>query len=616
MEENRDRKWAEWVVSWLKRGGVFAYLDVGAFIALTIAVIATWGVDSPSLNAEIVVLLSSLVAAAYHGMGGALLVTLVYSIPVGFMHYQNGASGAEWAILIAKMGFILMGAFVASRITKKVWRELRANRTRLSVLQRELRRLRKAQEASEEIAKQIGTGDILNCAVKHTLEILKASGAAWLLRGERVEQGFAGEWPEHLTSELIREPQHPEPWSFYDSGCNILAVTFPVGVSGSGVLAVAIRGPRRQYRAAFHFLECIANCVSAALAKSRVLEAHRTQADYLTLLNELGRRFASNLGLEDLFDTMYKEVSRVMDSGAFFVALYDEEQTEVELRYVYDAGKRQEPVKYILNDGPTSRAIKTRRPVLHNIDGRNIPGVMVIGDTSEVVQSMLVVPIILQEKVIGALSAQSYKPNAYTEEHVRILSIIANQAAMALDNAKLYEKTLSMAMTDSMTGLGNARALHQAMDQVMSKARIYRTEVSLIMLDSDSLKHINDKFGHLAGDEHICSLGEVVKNNVRTRDIVARYAGDEFMVLLPDTNAEDARVIAQRIVQAVRQIEHRSGFCSIMVTASAGVATYPQDADNVEDLIRAADAAMYRAKHAGKDRVYCTGDEIVKTAGA
>lgn len=599
----------------LKRGGVLAYLDVGVFIALTIAVVATWVLDSPSLNAEIVVLLSALVAAAYHGMSGALLVTLVYTIPLGFMHYQNGAAGAEWAVLLAKVCFILVGAYVASRVSSKIWRELRANRIRISVLRKELRRLRKAQEASEEIAKQIGTDDILNCAVRHCLEILRANGAAWLIRAERIEQGFTKDWPEQLTALLIKEVRRREPWSFYDSGYNVLAVTFDIGVSGSGVLAVAIRGPRRQYRAAFQSLDCIANSVSAALAKSRVLEAHRTQADYLTLLNELGRRFASNLGLEDLFGTMYKEVSRVMDSGAFFVALYDEDRAEVELRYVYDAGKRQEPVKYALNDGPTSRAIKTKKPVLHNIDGRNIPGVLLIGDSTDVVQSMLVVPIILQDKVIGALSAQSYKPNAYTDEHVRILSIIANQAAMAIDNAKLYEKTLSMAMTDSMTGLGNARALHQALEQVIERAKICGTEVSLIMIDSDSLKQINDKFGHLAGDEHICSLGAVIKDNVRTRDIVARYAGDEFMVLLPNTNAEDARIIAQRIVQAVRQTEHRMGFCSVRVTASAGVATYPVDADNVEDLIRAADTAMYRAKHAGKDRVYCTGDEIVRTAG-
>jgi diguanylate cyclase (GGDEF)-like protein len=363
-------------------------------------------------------------------------------------------------------------------------------------------------------------------------------------------------------------------------------------------------------------LEYVARSVTTALIKSRALEVQRKQTSYLKLLNELGRRFAANLSLEDLFDAMYAETNRVMDAGAFFVALYHEVRQEVEMLYAYDDGERQPPVTFAINQGPTSRAILSKAPVLYNQDSRNIPGVQMYGNPERVVQSVLVVPIMLQEQVIGAISAQSYQTEAFTDEHVQLLSTIANQAAIALDNAQLYERTLKLAMTDGMTGLANARSLHESITRLVALAAEQSGSVSLAMIDSDSLKQINDRFGHLAGDEHICRLGEVIRDSVRAGDIVARYGGDEFAVLLPNTLSEEARAIAARILQAIRELEYRVGVATVRVTASAGIASYPQDAINAEGLLRAADTAMYAAKQAGKDRVYCYSADTSHAVGA
>jgi len=580
------------------------FLDIGAVAATLLAVGSTFIWKSPSFNAELVVLLSALIASAYYGMLGALLICSIYALPVVALLVRTGAGANDWLIFITKLLVIAACSFAVARVTRQVWVRLRKNSAQLTLLRRELRRLRRVQAACEEITQQISENDIVKQTCSVALETLNAAGVGlWLVNNGALSPQLLTNWPAYITSESMLKRSEQHTGYFHTGDHNVVFSSFQAGTGQQGLLAAVFPGKPKRYRAALRCLTVLTGSTAAALSKARVLESHRKQADYLALLNDMGHKFTSNLGLEDLFSSMYREVRRVMDAEAFFVGLYDAEQQEVDLRYIFDDGKRVDSFKYRLNDGPTSRAIKTKTAISHHIDARLVPGVTVIGDETRVVQSMLVVPIILQDKVIGALSAQSYSSNAYTDDHLRILTIIAHQAAIAIDNAKLYEQTLDMALTDSMTGLANARSFHQALEETIQRASAKPTEISLIMIDSDCLKLINDRFGHLAGDEHIYHLSEVIRDNIRAGDVVARYAGDEFMVLLPNTPANEARIIAHRIVQAVRMRECRFGCNNVRITASAGVASYPRDASTAEELIRAADAAMYRAKHAGKDQV-------------
>ncbi|MBT9175758.1 MAG: Phytochrome-like protein cph2 [Firmicutes bacterium] len=600
-----------------KREGFFRHVPLGAITILGGALLAVWLLDAPSLSLETVVAISTLVAAGYYGLTGAAAVLGIYALPSAVLLMLARAPLPEWGLLAAKIVAMAAGAHIVQSLTLYIWRQVRVARGRQHILRRELRSLRRVMESSSAIAAAGGTSyEVLDSALQQLMKLPSAVGAAWVIIGDKEEHGTTAHWPMEFMGYLREVSQDKPTNAVYSSPFNVLTVAFCTDDAGCGALAVAVRGPRRRYRAAFRTLEYIAASVTTALTKRRSLDVQRTQTSYLKMLNDLGRRFAANLSLEDLFAAMYAETNRVMDAGAFFVALYHAERQEVEIRFMYDDGERQPPVTFALNQGPTSRAILTKAPVLHNTYGRSIPGAQMYGNPERVVQSVLVVPIILQDEVIGALSAQSYQAEAFTTEHAGLLSTIASQAAIALDNAQLYERTLQLALTDSMTGLPNARVFHESITRLVAQAAEQTASISLLMLDSDSLKHINDRFSHMAGDDYLRRLAETIRDSVRAGDIVTRYGGDEFAVLLPNTEPEEARVVALRVLQAIRQLEYRVGVATIQTTASAGIASYPRDAANAEGLLRAADAAMYRAKQAGKDRVYCCGDDTGHAIGA
>lgn len=374
-------------------------------------------------------------------------------------------------------------------------------------------------------------------------------------------------------------------------------------------LASALPVAKTKSRALQRALDSLAKHAAIALEHLDLDTACLSRAAKLEMLNAIGHKFTAKLSPQDLYSAIYSEVRKVMVADVFFVALYDEWSREVDLAYIFENGHQLPPIKFVLNDGPTSRVIATNSPLLFNIDTFPINTLTRFGSTAKRTQSLMMVPISSKDKVLGALSVQSFTRDAHNEDDLNVLSTIASQAAIAIENATLYEKTCRLAATDGLTGLMNRRTFVETLDREMAAAQEYSRPLSLVMIDSDSLKQINEQYGYHAGDEHLCNLAGIIKSCVRLEDTVSRYGGDEFTLLLPDTETAEATAIAKRIIERVRLSVHTIAGSKVHVTVSGGVAEFPRHGTNRADLLLTVDRATHSAKRAGKNRLFVVGHE-------
>jgi diguanylate cyclase (GGDEF)-like protein len=205
---------------------------------------------------------------------------------------------------------------------------------------------------------------------------------------------------------------------------------------------------------------------------------------------------------------------------------------------------------------------------------------------------------------LGAISI-ARRGAPFTREEEELLEYLAGQAVVSIENASLHETVERQAVTDALTGLANLRAFTSILDRELERSRRFDTPLGLVMLDLDDFKQVNDSYGHQQGDEVLAQVAGVLRTLSRHLDAPARYGGEELAMVLPQTDAEGAMLLAERMREAVEglQVPRVRGGGSLSVTASFGVASVPDTAADRDSLIAAADAALYQAKRAGKNRV-------------
>ncbi len=220
-------------------------------------------------------------------------------------------------------------------------------------------------------------------------------------------------------------------------------------------------------------------------------------------------------------------------------------------------------------------------------------------------RSFMSVPIVLEEKLTGVINVTDKgRAESFTEIDLRILGAIAREVAIALENVRLYKELNFLTVTDPLTLIYNYRQFFKSLNYEIKRRKRMAGHLSLIIMDIDDFKLYNDTFGHLEGDALLKDVGRILKTQLRETDIVCRYGGDEFAVILPDITLEGARIAAEKIRQAVENTSFK-----MKVTVSMGIADYESRLNQYEFILKA-DRALYKAKREGKNRVSCEAEQI------
>jgi diguanylate cyclase (GGDEF)-like protein/PAS domain S-box-containing protein len=370
-----------------------------------------------------------------------------------------------------------------------------------------------------------------------------------------------------------------------------------------GMFAVDSKTPNYFTKDHARLVSAFADQVAIAIENARLYQEAREAAERRAILHQASQEVVvANLDPERIYTTIHEAAAKLMPSEAFVISLLNESTHMIDAVYLVDHLGRAPMQNIPAHRGISGHVINTGKSLyiedmLEKLD--SIDSIR-YGDKEEV-RSILAVPMRLGDKVIGMLSTQSYQPNAYTSEDEHLLEMLASYAAIALDNTRLFREVQKLAITDPLTGAYNRRQLFDLGHREFNRARRFERPFSAILLDVDRFKLVNDTYGHAAGDLVLRILTQRLQDTIREIDILGRYGGEEFVVLLPETNCEAAVKLAERLRDLVGHTPIPIERGNVIVTISLGVTEIIPETPDFVALIARADAAMYDAKKAGRD---------------
>lgn len=328
-------------------------------------------------------------------------------------------------------------------------------------------------------------------------------------------------------------------------------------------------------------------------------------------LMEIARALASPNEIQDILEQIMVQVSRLLKPKAWSLLLLDEVTGELEFAVAISAvGESLKGVRLPKGHG-VAGWVAVNGESLIIPDVRTDPRFAAEFDQklSFTTRSIACVPIKNQEQIFGVIELiNSHEDGIFDEADERILVTIADFAGIAIANAKSITKIKQLVITDDLTGLYNSRYFFEQVDYEVARAKRYETPLSLVFFDLDRFKRVNDTYGHLDGSRLLAEVGAIVQKNIRKTDRAARYGGDEFVIILPQTEKAGARVLATKLLEALHDYPFVSNSGDrLKVTGSFGIASFPEDAVTASELINAADEAMYRVKETGRDGVLAAG---------
>jgi diguanylate cyclase (GGDEF)-like protein len=302
-------------------------------------------------------------------------------------------------------------------------------------------------------------------------------------------------------------------------------------------------------------------------------------------------------------------LSNIVPFSCCALFLYNDESETLRCRFA--TGVESEVIQQLTirnGQGLTGWVARNRRPLVNARPSTDLEAAGVASDRTSL-NSALVCPLLFNERFIGTISVYHTEMAIYTDDHRRLLDRISEQAAAVIYNSMVFEQTQEDSLTDPLTSLPNTRFMFMHLTRELSRAVRLKSEVSLLVMDLDNFKDINDTYGHHVGDRALREIAGVLRTGIRPYDICVRYAGDEFIVVLSGCNGEEAerkRLELQRAVDGL-QFEARPGKV-LPLAISVGASVFPHDGDSYEMLLATADSRMYRDKTRRKRETAGTHD--------
>jgi diguanylate cyclase (GGDEF)-like protein/PAS domain S-box-containing protein len=353
-------------------------------------------------------------------------------------------------------------------------------------------------------------------------------------------------------------------------------------------------------------IEAIGREAGVSIQNSRLFTSAQRRAEEAETVREAVSAVSSALELNGVLDQIITNLERVVPFDSCAVFLQEGDKLRIVAAHGFPNGTRVIGKTYTLDNTLTIEAFRTAKAVILP-DASQDPRFAGWGDSTHV-RGWMGVPLLTRGAITGLLTIDSRTVDAYTEADAAIAQTFANQAAIAIENARLFEKVQHLAITDPLTELYNRRHFFELARREFYRARRYSTPLSLLMLDMDDLKLVNDSYGHQTGDLLVEFIGNQCRSQLRQVDIPARYAGDEFIIALPETPLAGAVQVAMRIRERIAAGFFVDGINLVPAFVTIGVSESDASCFSLETLINHADQALYAAKQAGKNQI-CTWND-------
>lgn len=441
------------------------------------------------------------------------------------------------------------------------------------------------------------TGELLIYAVVDNDRTLLEPGTRLPITGTAMEDMLLDNGQAQLITELKKHSKYIEDNELLEAGMNSL-MRIPLISKGNiiGYLSLAGCQPEGYDFRDLLKIKPLAEHVAVAVSNAQLYEEVRQRNRSLAILNNIAVTLNERLDLKLLFSRILKHLLEATQFSSAIIYLNEQVSKQVqhgECRHIIPiahAGISAEVMEQINHYHQAS--------TFELIQNQNFP-------LSEVFKTQLKVPLNSQDQTVGLIILAHFKKILIAPEVHKTLWIIGRQIGVAVEHAALFQEVQRFARYDELTGLYNRREFYKRLEEEVNRSQRYHHQLSLLMLDVDNFKKFNDEHGHLAGDKALKQVAACINQTIRKTDLAARYGGEELSVILPETGKANAIKLAERLRRKISQDN--------IVTVSIGVATLPEDAFNSQQLVAAADKALYQAKAKGRNKIIAFDKEENKT---